>query len=123
MHEHEPAKALALLATDDVDLVLTYDYNLAPAGSDATLDSRMLWSTSWGLGVPAHAARDVRGDAIAVFGAFRDHDWIGNSRNRADEDVVRLGAFAHTRRGRSAWPPLRLVLDRLDPGQAVQGRC
>jgi DNA-binding transcriptional LysR family regulator len=102
-------------------------------------------------------------------GAFRDHDWIGNSRNRADEDVVRilasmtgfeprvahradslelvedlilsgmgvgllpadrpsrpgvatlplgepevrLRAFAHTRRGRSAWPPLRLVLDRL----------
>jgi DNA-binding transcriptional LysR family regulator len=26
---------------------------------------------------------------------------------------VRLRAYAHTRRGRTAWPPLRLVLDRL----------
>jgi DNA-binding transcriptional LysR family regulator len=24
-----------------------------------------------------------------VFETYRDHDWIGNSRNRADEDVVR----------------------------------
>jgi hypothetical protein len=26
---------------------------------------------------------------------------------------VRLRAYAHTRRGRAAWPPLRLLLDRL----------
>ena len=178
VHEHEPAEALALLASDDVDLALTYDYNLAPASTDPTLDSLALWSTSWGLGVPAHAAGDVCGDALAVFGAFRDHDWIGNSRNRADEDVVRilasmtgfeprvthssdsldlvedlilssmgvgllpadrpsrpgvatlpltepdvrLRAFAHTRRGRSAWPPLRLVLDRLDRHVRVSAR-
>ena len=167
VHEHEPAEALALLASDEVDLALTYDYNLAPASTDPTLDSRTLWSTPWGLGVPARAAGSARGDALAVFGAFRDHDWIGNSRNRADEDVVRiiasmtgfeprvahssdsldlvedlilsgmgvgllpvdrpsrpgvallpltepdvrLRAFAHTRRGRAAWPPLRLVLE------------
>src|SRR4051794_1307438 len=29
--EHEPPEALDLLARDDVDLTLTYDYNLAPA--------------------------------------------------------------------------------------------
>ena len=27
---------------------------------------------------------------MAVFDAFRDADWIGNSRNRADETVVRI---------------------------------
>ena len=35
IHEHEPAEALQLLAADDVDLALTYDYNLAPAASTA----------------------------------------------------------------------------------------
>jgi len=169
VREHEPAEALALLATDAVDLALTYDYNLAPASADITLDSVQLWATAWSLGVPTRAAGSVRGDALAVFDAFRDHDWIGNSRNRADEDVVRiiasmtgfeprvthhsdsldlvedlilndmgvgllpadrptrpgvallpltepdvrLRAYAHTRRGRTAWPPLGLLLDRL----------
>jgi DNA-binding transcriptional LysR family regulator len=169
VHEHEPAEALALLATDDVDLALTYDYNLAPASTDPTLESVQLWSTAWTLGAPARAARGVRGDSLVVFDAFRDHDWIGNSRNQADEDVVRiiasmagfeprlthqsdsldvvedlilagmgvgllpadrprragisllpltqpdlrLRAYAQTRRGRSAWPPLGLVLSRL----------
>jgi DNA-binding transcriptional LysR family regulator len=172
VHEHEPGEALALLAADDIDLALTYDYNLAPASVDTTLDTVQLWSTAWGLGVPARTAGSVRGDTMAVFEAFRDHDWIGNSRNRADEDVVRiiasmsgfeprvthqsdsldvvedlivhgmgvgllpadrptrpgvallplpqpelrLRAYAHTRRGRAAWSPLRLVLSRLSPG-------
>src|SRR3954454_20368626 len=31
VHEHEPPEALDLLARDDVDLALAYDYNLAPA--------------------------------------------------------------------------------------------
>lgn len=169
LSEHEPAEALALLETDAVDLALTYDYTLAPATRDATFDSIPLWSTPWSLGVPAREAKGVHGGAITVFDAFRDHDWIGNSRNRADEDVLRmiasiagfeprmthrcdsldlvedliiagmgigllpadrqpyrgirllpltdpdvsLRAYALTRRGRTAWPPLALVLDRL----------
>lgn len=172
VHEHEPAEALARLATDDVDLALTYDYNLAPAGRDPTLDAVRLWSTPWSLGVPTPAASGVGGDARAVFQAFRGCDWIGNSRNAADEDVVRLiasmagfdprvthqcdsldlvedlivsglgvgllpadrrvrtgvtllplaepevrlRAYALTRRGRAAWPPLALVLSRLTAG-------
>jgi DNA-binding transcriptional LysR family regulator len=88
--EHEPAEALALLATDQVDLALTYDYNLAPAGTDSRFASVTLWSTAWSLGVPTREARHRRGTALAVFDAFRDHDWIGNSRNRADETVVRM---------------------------------
>jgi DNA-binding transcriptional LysR family regulator len=169
VHEHEPAEALALLAADRVDLALTYDYNLAPRNGDATLDSTALWSTPWSLGVPAHAREGIGGDALAVFSAFRDHDWIGNSRNQADEDVmrtiasmagfephvthqcdsldlvedlilaglgvglvpadrqtrpgirllpltnpdVRLRAYANTRRGRSSWAPLALLLTHL----------
>ena len=90
VYEHEPDEALSLLATDDVDMALTYDYNLAPAAGDARLDAVPLWSTAWSLGVPARDADRVRGNALAVFDAFRDADWIGNSRNRADETVVRI---------------------------------
>jgi DNA-binding transcriptional LysR family regulator len=89
MLEHEPAEALALLAADEVDLALTYDYNLAPARSDPTVRTVPLWTSQWSLGVPAAAARRAVGDALTTFAAFRDENWIGNSRNRADEDVVR----------------------------------
>lgn len=170
VREHEPTEALDLLAAGAVDLALTYDYNLAPAPDDPALETVALWSVPWGLAVPAAAARGVAGgDTLAVFAAFRDHEWIGNSRNRADAVVVhllasmagftprlgheadslevveelivaglgvgllpanrqprggiallpltdpdvRLRAFAHVRRGRSAWPPVKLVLDHL----------
>ncbi|UWZ59756.1 LysR family transcriptional regulator [Dactylosporangium aurantiacum] len=167
IHEHEPAEALQLLAADEVDLALTYDYNLAPSGFPDTVEASPLWSARWSLGVPAGAGVD--GDALAVFRAFRDASWLVNSRNTADEDVVRtvasmagytpriahradslellqdlivaglgvgllpadqptaagvalaplrrpdvrLRAFAVTRRGRRAWPPLAVVLDLL----------
>lgn len=182
--EHEPAEAMKLLGVDQIDLALTYDYNLAPDQVDAGVDTLPLWSTPWGLGVPTADAHrlgflpatdigDAPGtaapDAATVFSAFRDHDWIGNSRNIADETVlriissmvgfepqlrhqsdsldlvedlilaglgvgllpgnrparegitilelhdpdVRLRAFARIRRGRSDWPALALVLDRI----------
>jgi DNA-binding transcriptional LysR family regulator len=88
IHEHEPLEALALLTRDEVDLALTYDYDLAPAIADRTLDVTPLWSVGWGLGVPsAEPAPD--GDAAAVFDRYRDREWIVNSRNTADEGVVR----------------------------------
>lgn len=90
VHEHEPAEALAQIANDDVDLALTYDYNLAPVSFDTMLETVELWSSRWSLGVPTATALEVRGDAPAVFATFREDDWIGNSRNRADEDVVRI---------------------------------
>ena len=169
IHEHEPAEALELLAGDDVDLALTYDYNLAPARFDRTLVSQPLGSTEWGLGVPTGEGRRG-GTALDTFGRFRDRDWIVNSRNTADEEVVltlaslaefsprvahradsldlvqdmivaglgvgllpagqptgrgvtllrlrrpdvTLRAYAVTRRGRSLWPPLALVLRLLE---------
>ena len=162
IHEHEPFEAFDLLATDAVDLALTYDYNLAPGAFDPTLQARALWSVPWSLGAPAAASP-------AAFADFRDHDWIVNSRNTADEDVVRtvaalagfeprimhrvdsldlvqelivaglgvallpadervragvrlveltdpevrLRSYAVTRRGRSGWAPLALVVNRL----------
>ena len=130
---------------------------------------RPLWDVPWGLGVPATGRRTRRATDLAE---YADHDWIVNSRNTADEDVVRtlaslvgftprvvhridslelvedlvvagrgvgllpldhatgnpvfvrpltppgalLRAYAVVRRGREAWPPLRLVLGRLSAG-------
>ena len=171
--ELEPAEALQRLAADDIDLALTYDYNLAPDTIGPEVDTLELWSTPWGLGVPAaDAARLGAGappEAAGVLAAFRERDWIGNSRNIADETVLRLlssmsgfsprvrhhadsldlvedlvlagmgvgllpenrpareglsilplhrpdlrlRAFARTRAGRSAWPALALVLQKM----------
>lgn len=176
IHEHEPAEALALLAGDDVDLALTYDYDLAPAEFDRTVEATPLWTSPWGLGVPA-ADAGVTGTAREVFAHFADRDWIVNSRFSADGEVVRtigslagfeprvthrvdslelvqdliagglgvgllptgpspragvavvpladpearLRAYAVVRRGRSAWPPLALVLARLRDGATGSG--
>jgi DNA-binding transcriptional LysR family regulator len=164
--EFEPIEAFALLTDDDLDLALTYDYNLAPASVGPALETVPLWRVAWGLGVPATAP-----DAIADIADYADWTWIVNSRNTADEDAVRtlaamagfapkiahqidsldlvedlivagygvgflpigrptgkgvkvlpladgnpiLTAYAVTRSGRSTWPPLRVVLDRLRP--------
>jgi len=57
IHEHEPAEAFARLDSDDVDLALVYDYDLAPRSVAAGLRATPLWSASWGLAVPdTHAA-------------------------------------------------------------------
>lgn len=90
VREHEPDEALALLAGDKVDLALTYDYNLAPDGRGAGLDSTPLWSTPWSLAVPEHDKPAHPASAPEVFARFRAHDWIVNSRNNADEHVLRL---------------------------------
>ncbi len=88
--EHEPLEALGLLARDAVDLALVYDYTLAPAALDRTVEATPLWSAPWGLAVPDASAPGSAGNAVAVFAERRDADWIVNSRNTADEDVVRI---------------------------------
>jgi DNA-binding transcriptional LysR family regulator len=85
--EHEPAEALDLLAEDAVDLALVYDYALAPRTVDDRFEVTPLWTVRWGLGVPAAAAVEDP-SAVATVDRFRDHDWIVNSRNDADERVV-----------------------------------
>jgi len=90
LFEHEPAEALALLAADEIDLALTYDYNLAPARLDGSLQGQPLGATPWSLGVPSMAGPFQGGTAVEVFGRYRDSDWIVNSRNTADEEVIRI---------------------------------
>jgi DNA-binding transcriptional LysR family regulator len=164
--EFEPIEAFALLTDDDLDLALTYDYNLAPASVGPALETVPLWNVAWGLGVPLAFP-----DGPVDIADYADQTWIVNSRNTADEDAVRtlasltgfapkiahqidsldlvedlivagygvgllpigrptargvkvlpladanpiLTAYAVTRRGRATWPPLRVVLERLQP--------
>src|SRR6476659_436212 len=82
--EYEPIEAFALLTDDDLDLALTYDYNLAPASPSPVLETVALWSVPWGLGVPADTS-----DGQAEIADYADRTWIVNSRNTADEDAVR----------------------------------
>jgi len=98
VHEYEPFEAFDLLAADRIDLALTYDYNLAPVAPEPALETTPLWSTPWALGVPDdgrtsafRAAHDAP-TTPQVFAAFADREWIGNSRNTADEVVVRAMA-------------------------------
>ncbi|WEB44853.1 LysR family transcriptional regulator [Streptomyces yunnanensis] len=88
IREHEPAEALELLAADETDLALTYDYNLAPATFEPAVRATALWTAPWGLGVPARDAA-TGGTTVEVFARFATHDWIVNSRNTADETVIR----------------------------------
>lgn len=104
--EYEPIEAIRLLADDALDLALTYDYNLAPASADAVLETVALWSTPWGLAVPADAP-DTKN-----LGAYAHHSWIVNSRNSADEEAVRtLGALA------GFTPHIAHQIDTLRPGR------
>lgn len=82
VHEYEPAEALDLLARDDVDLALVYDYTLAPASWRSEHDVRPLWEDEWGLGVRVTERRTALAD-------FSGDDWIVNSRHTADEEVLR----------------------------------
>lgn len=81
--EYEPIEAFRLLADDELDLALSYDYNLAPAITDPILASTALWSTPWGLAVPTDTPEGLRLSDCA------ETDWIVNSRNSADEVAVR----------------------------------
>jgi DNA-binding transcriptional LysR family regulator len=85
--EHEPAEALDLLAADAIDLALVYDYALAPRSFGDRFEIAPLWTARWGLGVPTSDDAEHR-PAVATVDRFRDHDWIVNSRNDADERVV-----------------------------------
>jgi DNA-binding transcriptional LysR family regulator len=122
IREHEPAEALQLLATDLADLALTYDYNLAPAAADDPAIRRMpLWTVRWALGVPARETAARGGTTLEEFARFRAHDWIGNSRNTADEDVIRTVASmaGFTPRITHQADSLELVQDMITAGLGV----
>ncbi len=91
MSEHEPLEALALLGGDDIDVALVYDYELAPLDLRNDMTAHRLWTLRWALGVPSHAPP-------GELSSFADEDWIVNSRNTADEDVLHtlasMGGFS-----------------------------
>ena len=82
IHEYEPLEALDLLARDDVDLALVYDYDLAPEEWSDEHVVAPLWDVEWGIGVPTR-------DRHLVLADLADRDWIVNSRHTADEDALR----------------------------------
>jgi DNA-binding transcriptional LysR family regulator len=102
--EYEPIEAFRLLTNDDLDLALTYDYNLAPASTGPSLETVPLWSIPWGLGVRAEEP-----DGPVDVSAYADRPWIVNSRNTADEDAVRtLASLA------GFYPRIAHQIDSLD---------
>ena len=111
IREQEPLEAVGALARDEVDLVLTYDYNLAPAATDSAFVMAPLWSADWGLGVPAEETAGAQ-NATALFDRYRDWEWIVNSRNTADEEVV------HTLASMAAFAPV--IVHRVDSLELVQ---
>jgi DNA-binding transcriptional LysR family regulator len=114
VHEYEPLEADDLLARDDIDLALTYDYNLAPWSWRTDHQVAELWSVDWGLGVPAR-------EKHAPFASYADRDWIVNSRNTADEEVVRtLASMAgFTPRVAHRIDALELVDDLIVAGRGI----
>ena len=120
IREHETAEALQLLAADQADLALIYDFNLAPVAIDQAITPSPLWTAPWGLAVPARE-RAGGGAAPEVFARFRAHDWIGNSRSTADEDVIRtLASMAgFTPRITHRADSLDLIQDMITAGLGV----
>lgn len=105
--EYEPQEAFTLLLRDDLDLALTYDYDLAPALLPTGVVATALWRTPWGLGLPADALAPDR--TTVDLREVADRDWIVNSRNTADEEAVRtLGNLA------GFVPRTRHFIDSLD---------
>lgn len=116
--EYEPTEALDLLARDETDLALVYDYNLAPISYDFDAVVTDLWRVEWGLGVPAG---EPLSSGPADLAAYAGRSWIVNSRNTADEEAVRtLASLAgFTPHVAHRIDSLDLVEDLVDAGRGV----
>jgi DNA-binding transcriptional LysR family regulator len=88
VREQEPPEAVALLADDDVDLALVYDFNLAPRAFDRATVATPLWAARWHLAVP-RGERPAESDASPdVLRRYADADWIVNSRDTSDATAL-----------------------------------
>jgi DNA-binding transcriptional LysR family regulator len=117
INEYEPLEVFALLVDDDLDLGLTYDYDLAPASMPEVLGAVPLWTAPWGLGVPATSGESGPADLVE-WGRL---PWIVNSRNTADAEAVRtLGKLAgFSPRISHSIDSLDLVEDLIESGHGV----
>ena len=107
IQEKEPDEVDALLDDDEIDLGFEYDYTLVPRGGRGVCT--LLSSSDMRLAMhpdlaPSHPIRTPEDLA-----AFREVDWIGNSRDSADDALAeRLCALA-------GWAPrVRHRADSLD---------
>lgn len=127
VREHEPPEALELLAAGTVDLALVYDFTAAPRVLDESLEVLPLWTASWSLGVPdeeqiGDCGADMAGlTAPEVLDRLRDRLCIVNSRDTADETVLRLlGSLAgFTPLIAHRADSLELVVDLITGGQGI----
>ena len=88
VREHEPPEAMALLADDDVDLALVYDYDLAPRAFGRDVAATPLWKARWHLAVPAGDDRASSDRSPDVLRRYADAAWIVNSRDTADATAL-----------------------------------
>lgn len=127
VREHEPPESLELLAAGTVDLALVYDFTVAPRVLDESLEVLPLWTASWSMGVPddpeiGHCGADTDDlTAPEVLSRLRDRLCIVNSRDTADETVLRLlGSLAgFTPRIAHRADSLELVVDLITGGQGI----
>lgn len=105
MSEQEPLEALDLLGSDEIDVALVYDYDLAPLALRNDMTSHPLWSLRWGLGVPSSTPP-------GQLSTFADYDWIVNSRNTADENAL------HTLASMAGFSPR--IVHRIDSLELVE---
>ena len=92
IHELEPDEAREALLADRVDLALVYDYDLAPATVDRLIAVQPLGQAPLGLAVPSEAVPEAELDSPQLFARFKHSAWIGNSRNPAEEILLRVFA-------------------------------
>lgn len=90
IHELEPDEAREAVLADRIDLALVYDYDLAPATVDRVIAVQPLGRTPLGLAVPSGAAPAAELPSPALFARFASSAWIGNSRNPAEEALLRV---------------------------------
>ena len=88
VREHEPPEAMALLADDDVDLALVYDYNLAPRAFQRDTVTTPLWWARWHLAVPLGDNPAGTDSSPVILRRYAGAEWIVNSRDTADETAL-----------------------------------
>lgn len=94
LEEHEPDEVEQLLADGEIDLGITYDFDIAPRSHRERTTTPLTWRRRWslatqpGLGLSGPTTTDV-------IRALPDIPWIVNSRGGDDQQVVeRLCALA-----------------------------
>jgi DNA-binding transcriptional LysR family regulator len=107
IQEQEPVEVDALLDDDELDLGFEYDYSVVPRGGRGVCT--LLATNEMELYVHPDLAVPQAIRTPEELGQFQDVDWIGNSRDSADDELaVRICALA-------GWQPrMRHRADSLD---------